>query len=1301
MHIAFNSGHGDWASMQLAVLTQRFRDSGLFMEASPPMVRKFVLEGQERFAANWRPFAAGQIPFHLWADASNRGLGAEFYWRWHHNRDRAAAVRVPLPVSYGGRPARTSLSAWTGQVMTMDYTACLTAHLLKLFPALDSALDRIYIAPSLFAVIQGEIQKLAEDQTDYIERAEELLSLLEHGAVTLLPAPDVTQGNFSALQPVDRQEWRVAEDHGLRIVTDKFATEMFGDGEVPEALRTLRVYPQSVIGTLRSAGELIGDVTQGTHPQVSIPGDRCDLPRGARLLVDRAFLEELLDIGGYDAATLYFSLYCIDDIRDDIRADIQGSRYRQKVKDWLERLLVELKRRKASGKLEVLSLPRSLVEDHRHQPLTHELRELVSCSEGRGLPVWIDDRALTSYPGSSSGIQVLGIHDILDILRARDAITAGKYLECHHEVIQSGMVFRVPAPDYLFGVLEQAKIDPHTGGLIENQPLSRLRQSVAVCLYTDSCIGTTSVRPGMLVEREQYIMELRRLTDEVMAMIWTNDGLDDRRCAAMANWLYDQCFPTDARVATDPHFQTDMVQGLAVEHSARISLCSRFLDRPSAIKAYYRWLFPNLEIAWRNQEELRKKVFDHYAQLITGTVRELSRSESNAQWIARLVDPMRFLPPEMLAALLEHPQLESTLRPLLHWGTHIDSLDLFVPDEIWTDISNKCIEQGPDIPYMATVANRQMEICFRQGRGIGDAFVVSGATPTGRQSEQTILYPFARLTHQAAGQRLAWLDDLIEAGLLQSDCAIEWRERLGSDEYTEAAAGLRGACLRSPPYFFGTAALALGILNLSSEHWDVILPENWDVLESYANCLGSEPGALESESGSLDESRRLECQIGELAAVPFGEPFDLATQLTRLLKEGGTQTETLKGILKGLSLGSKNPVALENLLASVLRNPELRDDLSVSCFVFNLLTPEPGSLYGTAFDIYTELLQLIWSHFRLNPIFSTESYRRRVRGAYIYADRLLNTLVREASTQVGYLDVAAETVDKMNASLSKRINPFSHREDVDVDVACPAFASRWRTVIGATLQILARGAPALDSSASAVLGVLENLLSMMFGETTPFKLESLEPFDLPPSPENSPISNKGWSIALDLKALLSDSQGSGSNEPMDFWSIALERADPQVLAGFMSVLSRRPVPGELHNQAAAFVDAIIEGHLFRQDTKLLFRTIASLLPRLPIDISEAGRERLFRSALVGVRADPTLWSEVCEMFFQVDRLSRPEDRVSGFLDTLEKLAPLIPRESKSFGEFSGLLRRIEALMPASNWPRLWNAARMTLPSSVG
>jgi len=293
MYIAFDAGHGDWASMQLATLTKDFPDSGLFEAVKLPTMLDWMREWQDQSAIHWQSFIEGKYPFHLWVDRMNRSLGAEFYWRWHFNRDHLPSERMPFPLAFGGRPASTQLVEWRGRTLIMDYTACLMAHLLKLFPFLENALDEILVPPSLFGIIQAEVLRLSQVQTDRIEQAAALLAQLKDDAITLLPAPNLGPGDYSGLQLADRVNWRLAEQHGLWIVDDHFATELFETGDIPPGLDALRITEAAVLNVLQFSGELILE-DQGNvklSDQISPTLSEARLVSGARLLINRPFLE--------------------------------------------------------------------------------------------------------------------------------------------------------------------------------------------------------------------------------------------------------------------------------------------------------------------------------------------------------------------------------------------------------------------------------------------------------------------------------------------------------------------------------------------------------------------------------------------------------------------------------------------------------------------------------------------------------------------------------------------------------------------------------------------------------------------------------------------------------------------------------------------------------------------------------------------------------------------------------------------------------------------------------------------------
>ena len=1298
MHIAFDAGHGDWASMQLATLTRDFPDSGLFEEVKLPTVLDWMRERQAQSAIHGQSFVEGRYPFHLWVDIINGSLGAEFYWRWHFNRDHLPSEREFFPLAFGGRPASTQLFEWRGRTLIMDYTACLTAHLLKLFPCLENALDEILVPPSLFGIIQAEILRLSQNQTDRIEQAEELLARLKDGAVALLPAPILGPGDFSGLQPADRINWRLAEQHGLWIVDDHFATELFETGEIPPGLVALRITEAAVLNMLQSSGELIledrgdarfSDQTSPVHSQTR-------LEPGANLLVNRPFLERLHELNGLEAAADNFQLFCLNDVPDQLRSEIEQYRYRQKNKAWLEKLLQELKSLRTKGKLKTLVIRCPTGESSANQMLAHELTELLSGAEDTSYPTWIDDRMLSSYSKIGGHSPIVGIHDVLDYLYFREAITPGKYCECHRDLIRSGIICRLPPPEYLFDELKQAQFDQNTEALIENQPLSRLRQAINTMLTSENVLGKMPLRQDMIPEETQFKVKLWLLVDEAMALIWLADNLDYRHHAAMADWLFDCFLPNCGRCIISEGFKSDLLKGLAFEHSLRIGVGWRFMHQPRAAKSYYRWLFNRLRPAWQNHPGLSAAVLSHFTQLVLQHLENLSQLESNEQLISTFVSPLIHLPPEILKALVFHQKLSPILKHHFVAGMHIDALDLFIPQDKWSDLLNACIGQGLGNPVSTTLRGRRLDVEFIPGNGVGDMVVVSGEAANGCQVKEHLLKPYARLEHRLAEHRLAWLDDLEGGGLLDPVEVTLWREPLKSENYAAAINGLYGACECSPNFFFIRAGLALSIFKPLVIDLDIILPEHCKILEIVSPYAVAELPDVDSFIVCGESVAEITASAGKLAALPWGPPYDLATRILREISSGQACSQEFRSVIENLARSSFNPIVLENLLALFLQVPDLCGQEQLERIVRNLLAVNPEPQFDAAFDLYVDLLHLIWNHFQVSPEFGDKSYQQRVTWAYVYADKILESLIRQELKSPGQLAVAAQSIKKIATELAQWINPFENRSEIETDVVLPSAASRWRTVISGTLGVLNNHVAALCNIQQTLLDALESLLDALKRSdiSKRYEFECFALSDYPPSPTNSSISNRGWAIALEIQAMLSDQEKPLEIQPRDFWLAALNEEDINVISGYLLVLSRYPIPPDLQAPAAAMIEKVASNYAFNQETKLLFWTAASLVARLTNQLTGDLRDRLFDRALAGVKDDRTLWIDVCEMAFQFDHLEGSEAKIIRFIATLRKLVPMLPVESKEYRAFLSFLRRIEAQLPTSSWPSLWDVEKV-------
>lgn len=1294
MLIGFNSGHSDWAGMQLTALQQNFPDSGFVQKIKLSTLLQWGQEDQERSRANWQQFLTGHLPLHLLLDSRRASLGAEFYWRWHHNRSKPLREQVPFPIAYAGRSVEPS-GDWKSNALSMDYSACLIAHQLKLFSSLTDSFEVIYIPPSLLGLILGEIHRLAEVQIDRVEQAEKLLNVLSELPITLLPDPQLELGDFNGLQLQDRVEWALATQEDLLIVTELFATELFESGSIPDALENLRISYADIFTALENRGELSLD----DSPVKRLFTRAANLNRveqltdGTKLLVDSVFLEHLSQLNVLEATSRIFQLYCLESIGDQLRAEIEGYRYRQEIKKSLELLQSELSRLLSSGKFKLLALRPNQTEKHdklNQLPLTNELTELFY-SETMNCPVWIDDRTLSSYPCLSAQEPIVGVYDILLVLHSRKKITNRKFRECFQQLIRAGVGCRLPPVAYLIEELMQAKIDSKMGTLIENSHLMSLRLTVMLSLGSASILNKKPLRPDLMPEEETFRLQLHQLVDAAMVEMWTSDKIDLPRRFATANWLYHQFLPQRGRFDTlGEELHVEPIQQLAMEHSFRMSLPWQFLKKPRAINEYYRWLFADIMPTWQNHPSLREVTLSRFTELIIDHLKFFLQHKNKTEAINVFTIPLRHLPDEVLAQLLIHPGLEPYLKKHFPTGEYIESLDLFIPEHEWKELVETSISLGTGNPLIKTVKGRNITLEFKAKNGVGDMISVLGQAANGHPSQLHILIPFDRLEHSISARRIEWLDEITQAGLLAEGDSTRYRSTLASDDFNVAADALRNCCDRSGDFFFAFAQYALKISKLSEHHWQQILPAYSDILIS-ASPTEMSAEWLFAEPGNPDKLKK---RLVSVAALPFGEPFDLATLVEQALSAEWISAEKVIGLLEDLAVSSLNPVVLQNLLAAYLRLPDkVGKQKQIEAIIQTLLILEGNPETDEAFERYIDLLHLIWNYFQLTAEFKNTTYEQRVTWAYIYADRMLTGMLQQKASDSDYWVIASKNIKEAVASLQKQQNPFVSVMDDEADVILPSAASWWRTIIGGTLGILRRDIVYLSNIQETVIEMLQPLLNAChkFDHSKFQHFEFLEPTDFLNNYKNSAISNQGWTFAEHLRAQLSGEESLTQNYPMVFWSEAISKGDYNFLTSYFSILARYPdsVRPELVELLTNVIKTLIEENTFNQANKKLFSAQAALLGRLKNGQALNLRGCLMDKAVNALHTEPALWSLIPDLVFGLYHFDSPVQRIDNFITAMNRIANVLTVDTKEFSELCAFVRRIEAYIPTENWPKLW------------
>ena len=120
----------------------------------------------------------------------------------------------------------------------------------------------------------------------------------------------------------------------------------------------------------------------------------------------------------------------------------------------MEKLLQELKSLRTKGKLKTLVIRCPTGELSANQMLAHELTELLSGAEDTSYPTWIDDRMLSSYSKIGGHFPSLAsmMFWIICILGKR--LRLENIASAIGDLIRSGIICRLPPPEYLFDELK-------------------------------------------------------------------------------------------------------------------------------------------------------------------------------------------------------------------------------------------------------------------------------------------------------------------------------------------------------------------------------------------------------------------------------------------------------------------------------------------------------------------------------------------------------------------------------------------------------------------------------------------------------------------------------------------------------------------------------------------------------------------------------------------------------------------------------------------------------------------------------
>lgn len=975
-------------------------DSGvmrLHISEMPELLRA-QREGSQRVESLYR---AGEIPAHLLSEPGFPPLSVLFHRIPDSNRQNPDPLRQPpVLLRHGSRPMKGEEhgSGIKGRLI-LDITALLTAADLGLLDRIEARRQPSYLTPNWHPLLLEEIRRLRPVQPERIAANRRIAELVRAGAIQLV--------DLAALPdpPAD-------------------LADLLGDHQARELL-----YVREIGGYLVDSLPLRRSDFSHWEP-IESPPDWASCLTGPRPLLDLALREGLIDTAAHGRASLLFASEPADSphlesrlgvilISPDILSllaqtdllSVLCHRFRIATPADLSRQTeVALSQHEANERLAVwlqqlidrvaLGLKRGvyLVTPTQKPPTesddqpTHGLDDLLRFRGEPGDLIWIDDRLLSGFPSTETS-QIVGIVEVLDLLRASGGITDAERFQWLAQ-LRAGNYLYVPLDDQeILYWLSQAH--SKSGNLIVPPQLEVLARYWSACLFQSDGLQLkpTERHPhGELV----FVASSRSTIDRVLAAIWSDSRLGERRKRQRVDWVLDRLYVGMDDIlllipASEPNRDVNLP---GTETGMLVAMAFTMMNGPppkpetdkTPAERYLEWICERvIDPRLRADPEVVVPAAGTIGRLLLGMLRDDSEPAVAAvlgAWTLRL---LRILPDALRRELHKDQVLMQRLGLTEVTVAEIDGL-CFAARELWPAVENALrgvvpILKDADNDKAVTLRLVSPPDALQPVLELADA----KGKPIGRHyfEHSEILYPSRDLRLQALQRHPHWWDgqpDGAEA-VEQILAGIDPPERRIQELARLAAQSADGHYLALEAQWRRDRGVPI----------DRCFPPALDSILTYVRCAENDGdgGRLadrcwDALGRPVPVERGLPERLRRITLLPCPLPDAVRSEISDL------DAEQAQGLLKALSAALVDPVGRLHLLDLALTvSGTLLDALEIAQAQIDYLTT---SDFDTELRLVLTLIDIGYRAFETGKTADSRP-QERLLAAWIHAAQVLRILL--------------------------------------------------------------------------------------------------------------------------------------------------------------------------------------------------------------------------------------------------------------------------------------------------------------------
>ncbi|WP_287453724.1 caspase family protein [Leptolyngbya sp. UWPOB_LEPTO1] len=599
-------------------------------------------------------YDAAEIPIHLIAQSRNISLSGIFHSLLNANASEPNPLfQAPIFIRHGARLfPKITLESTLQRRLHLDISALLVAAHLGILDVLERRFHPIRISPALPTALLQESEYFTIQQPSQLASCREILRLHKAKQLQQLPS-SLTLDSESLLEHLNKQTaillQQARRENGF--VVEFLPLERFDEDETFQPIvlegsdQQRLINCRAVIEVLREEGSLSQaayDSAVENLPDLSrVPVSQRPI-RNDALFVNSELIRSLAGSDLLAKLCRHFRVFVVGQCIDEAQAAVDGNEAATEMVQWIRELMQRISDGLVQGQYEMIS-----VLSH-HADEASEARQswgasgltahdLLNYQPQENDLLWIDDRFFNQYPYQEHGVPIIGILEILEMLRVHQDLSEAEYYEKILQLRKSNARYVPITSQEILYHLKQAQVKDN-GKLQETEDLAILRRYMAACLLDSHRLQRPSEAQNVIHSDGEFpfVSGFVRATLETLSAIWADEQRSIKTAAAYSDWilfnLYTGMFGV-RHLLPEPDIDQDGLEVLSDD--IRMLYCRGLglwrIDEQNRHfvshrrRAYFDWLERRvIERRFRANPEMIPAI----ARLICETILHLSRDES-------------------------------------------------------------------------------------------------------------------------------------------------------------------------------------------------------------------------------------------------------------------------------------------------------------------------------------------------------------------------------------------------------------------------------------------------------------------------------------------------------------------------------------------------------------------------------------------------------------------------------------------------------------------------------------------------